>query len=91
MAAVRGLEFGPDVIFTYGPLGFLKSYMVFYAGPARLAALYGIVLHLALSVSLVWAIRRNFGAVLAVALALVVACSRVATRPRSPSATTRRS
>lgn len=73
MAAVRGLDFGPDLLFTYGPLGFLKSYLVFYEWPTRLALLYGIALHFALSISLVWALRRNFGAVIAVAVALVAA------------------
>ena len=73
MASARGLDYGPQLIFTYGPLGFLKSYLAFVEGPARLAALYGIALHLALSISLVWAIRRNFGAVVAVALAILAA------------------
>jgi hypothetical protein len=73
MAAVRGLDFGPDVLFTYGPLGFLKSYLVFYEWPTRLALLYGMALHFALSVSLVWALRRHFGAVIALAVALVAA------------------
>ena len=56
-----------------GPLGFLKSYLVFYEWPARLATLYGLALHLALSISLVWAARRNFPLVVAVAVALVAA------------------
>jgi hypothetical protein len=73
MAAVRGLHYGSEIVFTYGPLGFLKSYLVFYEWPARLAGLYGIALQLALSVSLVWALRRNFGILIGVALALVVA------------------
>lgn len=70
MAAVQGLEFGPDVVFTYGPLGFLKSYLVFYEWPARLATLYGIALHFALATSLVWALRRNFPAIVAVLIAI---------------------
>ena len=73
MAAYHGLDFGPDIAMTYGPLGFLKSYFAFYEWPTRIAALYGLTLHLALSVSLVWALRRNFPAVVAVAIALVAA------------------
>ena len=73
MAAKLGFDFGEDLVFTYGPLGFLKSYMVLYPGLARLAALYGIALHLAVSLSLVWVARRNFRLVIAVALALVAA------------------
>lgn len=73
MAADRSLVYGPDFIFTYGPLGFLKSYLVFVGWPSQLAGLYGLALHLALSVSLVWAIRRNFSLVIAVVLAVVTA------------------
>lgn len=73
LAAEQGLDFGPDVVFSYGPLGFLKSYLIFYVWPARLAALYGIALHLSLSLSLVWAARRNFALPVAVALAAVAA------------------
>jgi hypothetical protein len=69
----QGLDHGRDLIFSYGPLGFLKSYLVFYVWPARLATLYGLTLHLALSLSLVWAARRSFPPVVAVALALVAA------------------
>jgi len=71
LAAVQGLDFGSDIVFTYGPLGFLKSYLVFEVWPARLATLYGLALHLALSISLVWAARRSFPLVAAIAVAFV--------------------
>lgn len=73
MALVNGLDSGSDIVVTYGPLGFLKSYIAYYEWPARLQIVYGLLLHLSLSVSLVWAIRRNFGALLAVAGAIFVA------------------
>ncbi len=73
LAAQRGFDHGSDVIFTYGPLGFLKSYELFFADTARLAASYGIALHFALATSLVWALRRNFPLAVALALALVTA------------------
>jgi hypothetical protein len=73
MAATLGLDHGHDLVFPYGPLGFLKSYLVLYPGLARLAAAYGIALHLAVSLSLVWAARRSFGLLLGVAFALVAA------------------
>ena len=73
MAAHEGLRHGSDLVLTYGPLGFLKSYLAFYEWPTRLATVYGLGLHLALSVSLVWALRRNFGVLLSLALALVAA------------------
>jgi hypothetical protein len=71
LAAVDGLDFGTDIVFTYGPLGFLKSYFVFEPWPSRLATLYGLALHLALSLSLVWVARRSFPLVLAVLFAFV--------------------
>ena len=73
MAAVHGLDFGSDIVVTYGPLGFLKSYLVFFPGTARLAVAYGFALHLALCISLVWALRRNFGVLIAVVVALAIA------------------
>ena len=73
MAAGRGLDFGPEILVTYGPLGFLKSNLIFEAAPARLAGLYGIALHLSLSLSLVWAARRNFSAPIAFVVAFVAA------------------
>lgn len=73
LAADRGIDFGQDLVFSYGPLGFLKTYFAFEPGPARLAVLYGIALHGALSVSLVYAARRSFPLAAAVAIALVAA------------------
>jgi hypothetical protein len=73
MAATGSLEHGRDIVTTYGPLGFMKSYFAFEEWPARLAIVYGLALHLALSVSLVWALRRSFPLLVVVALALVVA------------------
>lgn len=73
MAATKGLNFGPDILVTYGPLGFVKSNLVFEPWPARLAGLYGILLHLSLCLSLVWAARRNFSTPIAFGVALVTA------------------
>ena len=73
MAAEEGLRHGPDLVLTYGPLGFLKSYLAFEEWPSRLAIVYGLGLHLALSLSLVWALRRNFGVLVSLAAALVAA------------------
>ncbi len=73
MAVQEGLRYGPDLALTYGPLGFLKSYLAFYEWPARLAIVYGLALHLAVSLSVVWALRRNFGLIVSLVLGLVVA------------------
>jgi len=73
IATQHGLDFGGDIVFTYGPLGFLKTGLVFYPWLARLAALYAILLHLCLSLTLVYAARRTFPLLVAVAAALVAA------------------
>jgi hypothetical protein len=71
VAAMQGLAFGGDLVFSYGPLGFLKTYLALYEWPARLATVYGIALYLSLSTSLVYAARRSLPLPLAVAAALV--------------------
>jgi hypothetical protein len=62
MAVHRGLEFGTEVIFTYGPLGFLRIPTLWYGDLAVLAFLYSAAIYVALSCSLVWALRRSLGA-----------------------------
>jgi hypothetical protein len=80
MAASRGLHFGDQLIFTYGPLGFLSPLsptfggiaVVVDGGLAQLAFLYGTAIHLLLCVSLVWALRRTLNAALAALIAFAV-------------------
>jgi hypothetical protein len=69
----QGIDHGEELLFTYGPLGFMKSGLMLYEWPARIAGAYGLVAHLALSLSLVWAARRSFPLPVAVALALIAA------------------
>jgi hypothetical protein len=81
LAAREGLRFGEELIFTYGPLGFLAPLapehgsvaVVADDSRAVLAFLYGATLHLALCASLVWALRRwlHPAAAVLVAFALV--------------------
>jgi hypothetical protein len=66
MAAHQSLDFGEDVIFTYGPLGFLATPFLYYPPYAGLAGLYVGVLHVATVASLLWAARRVFGFVPAI-------------------------
>lgn len=73
MATVAGLDFGEEIAFSYGPLGFVKTYLVLFEWPARLAALYGVLLHLAVCLTLVFAARRSYPAAVAFVLALFVA------------------
>jgi hypothetical protein len=71
MAAHRGLHFGSHLVFTYGPLGFLGQAFLWYGNVAALSFLYQVVLHLALSISLVWALRRTLNAAGTVVLAML--------------------
>jgi hypothetical protein len=73
MALERGLDFGSDVIFTYGPLSFLDNPSVAFSGLAVIAALYAIAVRVALGVALLWATRERFDPVVAFVLSLAIA------------------
>ncbi|MBV9918570.1 MAG: hypothetical protein JO153_18875 [Solirubrobacterales bacterium] len=60
MAAHRGMHFGTHVVFTYGPLAFLRQPWLWYPDLAVLGFLYSALLYVALCVSLVWALGRSF-------------------------------
>jgi hypothetical protein len=73
MAANSQYAWGDDLVFTYGPLGFLKFPTYWYDGTGRLAALYSFGTTLAL-LAVLWALsRRSFGAVGAFVLLFVIA------------------
>jgi hypothetical protein len=67
-----GLDFGPDLVFTYGPLGFLREPMLVYASSARLAFVYGLLVHFALCATLIWGLRRALGSLLVASLVAVL-------------------
>jgi hypothetical protein len=73
MAAHHGLHFGPDLLFTYGPLGFLESGGLYFTGTAALSALFVSSLHLAVIVAVLWRLRRSFRPWIAVVLTLAFA------------------
>ncbi|MEK6277290.1 MAG: hypothetical protein AABM29_04675 [Actinomycetota bacterium] len=75
MAVDQGLDFGRDLIYTWGPLGFIGQAQVvpYYVELAVVAGIFQGLLHLALCVSLVWVLRPRFGLLIAAALALGVA------------------
>jgi hypothetical protein len=66
-----GLHFGPDVVFTYGPLGFLREPLLVYPWSARLAFVWGLLVQFALAATLIWGLRRAFGSLLVAALVAV--------------------
>jgi hypothetical protein len=72
MAAHRGLLGGTQVVFTYGPLGFLAVPGLWYSGLGALAFAYSALIYIALCVSLVWALRRALPWPLALIAAYVV-------------------
>jgi hypothetical protein len=59
MALNRGLHFGSQIVFTYGPLGFLQQPVLYDRGLWIVAFLYGVIVYVALAVALLWVARRS--------------------------------
>lgn len=72
MAADRGMDFGTQLVFPFGPLGFLRQPWLWYGDLAVLAFMYSGVLRIALSVSLVWALRRTLNGAAALVLTFLI-------------------
>lgn len=74
MAHAEGLQFGKDVVFTYGPLGFLQDPVLYDQGMWILAFLFQVAVHVAVAVSLLWSARRALplGAAVIVSYVLLV-------------------
>ena len=73
MAAHEHLQFGRQIMYTYGPLGFLDFPLLAYPGLFRLACLYTFVVDLTLVTVLISALRRTLGYVVpAAALSLLL-------------------
>jgi hypothetical protein len=81
MAARESLDFGKELIFAYGPLGFLAQPQLYYPMNAVLAALYVGVLQVVTAGSLLWAARASFGFLGAAVIALVIAKMAIALFP----------
>ena len=71
MARAEGLQFGSDVIFTYGPFGFLIAPRLYYSELAVVAFAYHWVFNLALAGTLLFVARKNFGPWWGIAVAYV--------------------
>lgn len=61
MATERGLHAGTEIVFTYGPLGFLGLPSVYAVWLGRVAFLWTVLQQVALCAALLWAARRAFG------------------------------
>jgi hypothetical protein len=71
MAVDQGLHFGKQVVFTYGPLGFLGSRIVFFGGLGALSFIYASALYVLFCIGLVWALRRALPSIVAIVVAFV--------------------
>ena len=72
LAIQQGTAFGPDVIYTYGPLGFLKVPAWWGTTTGAAAIVYETAVRLALFVVVLAVARRSFGWLAALALMLLV-------------------
>jgi hypothetical protein len=72
MAVEEGLQFGKDVVFSYGPLGFLQGQSIWFGDLAVIAFLYSAALYVVFCTTLVWALRRVLPAPAAFSIAFLV-------------------
>lgn len=61
MAADRGMDAGTQIVFSYGPLGFLGLPALYEVGLGRIAFVWFGLFQVAFCVSMLWATRRAFG------------------------------
>jgi hypothetical protein len=73
LAADRGVQFGPDLDFTYGPLGFLTVPRFYVGWTAVLGLLWNLLLQVGLVASVIYAARRTLTPLVAVGAAYVLA------------------
>jgi hypothetical protein len=71
LAFEHGFDFGTEIVFTYGPLGFLEVPVLQDSGLWMLAFAYQAFIHVAVAVSLLWAARRALPLVVALPLCYV--------------------
>lgn len=73
MATEQGLQFGEEIVFSYGPLGFLRTRGLWYGDLATISFLYGAILHISLCIGLIWSLRRILPSLVTVPIVFVVA------------------
>ena len=71
VATERGLDFGQQIIWTHGPLGFLQVPILANGELWMLAEEYTAMLHIALCISLVWVARRSLIGLVVLPVAVV--------------------
>ncbi len=73
MAQHLNLQFGRQIVFTYGPLGFLGFPTLWYGDTGAAAVVYTILLYFSVAAALFWAARRTYGTVGGAIVALLAA------------------
>jgi len=73
MAAHRGMPYGTEVMFTYGPFGFLTAPRLFFPWTAALAVLYAAAVTASLIAIIFWFTSRRVGYLWGSAIAFAVA------------------
>jgi hypothetical protein len=73
MASERGLDFGTQIVFSFGPLGFLDFPGAYVVDLGRLAFLWTTLVHLSFCIAVLWASRRAFGLLVGLAITVFVA------------------
>ncbi|HEV7400581.1 MAG TPA: hypothetical protein VGN84_09975 [Solirubrobacterales bacterium] len=76
MAAHDGLVFGREVVFTYGPLGFLSVPTLWYQDLGAAAVAYAALVHILACTLILWAALRIFDRPLAVIVAPAASSAR---------------
>lgn len=71
MAVVHRLPFGTHVLFTYGPLGFLSVWNLYFPPTAAASFVFLLALYTLVSAALVWSLRRVVPLLLAILVAFV--------------------
>lgn len=72
MAVHDGLQFGREIVFSYGPLGFLQSPFVYYGGLGVVAFLFTAALYVCFCIALVRALARVLPLLVATLLGFLV-------------------
>lgn len=72
LAAYKGLVFGRDIGFSYGPLGFLGQPRLYQTTTAVLSLLYAGAVHAFVCATVVWFLRRLLPTVVALVAAVAV-------------------
>ncbi len=73
MALHDGVGFGNQLIFTYGPLGFLSVPTLWFEDTGTIAVLYTVLVRFALALALFVGARRTYGTLVGAIVALLVA------------------